>query len=144
MRTGPSGAGRLGPRDFILANQLPPTAAEPVPVARPDCHMVERRIEGVAGMTIRYECQDCGEAMKIKDKLAGKKGHCPKCKTEFTIPGSSAEEEFLSLDGDDEFVPDIPRTPYVEKSTPMPAGTSRTTAATPKHSSQRLTPPETF
>lgn len=69
--------------------------------------------------------------MKIKDKLAGKKGHCPKCKAEFTIPGSSAEEEFLSLDDDDELVPDSPRPSSFEENAHARtiAGSSRTTDA---------------
>ena len=37
-------------------------------------------------MTIRYECEQCGSTLKIKDDLAGKPGKCPKCKTAFTVP----------------------------------------------------------
>ena len=37
-------------------------------------------------MTIRYECEQCGSTLKIKDDLAGKPGKCPKCKSAFTIP----------------------------------------------------------
>lgn len=37
-------------------------------------------------MTIRYECEQCGATLKIKDDLAGKPGKCPKCKSAFTIP----------------------------------------------------------
>lgn len=40
-------------------------------------------------MSIRYVCEHCGASMKIKDELAGKKGHCPKCKGEFVIPALS-------------------------------------------------------
>jgi hypothetical protein len=42
-----------------------------------------------AGMTIRYKCEQCGSILKIKDKLAGTPGKCPKCKSEFTIPEPS-------------------------------------------------------
>lgn len=41
-------------------------------------------------MSIRYECEQCGSVLKIKDDLAGKPGKCPKCKTPFTVP--AAEE----------------------------------------------------
>ena len=37
-------------------------------------------------MAIRYECDQCGSVLKIKDDLAGKPGKCPKCKTAFTVP----------------------------------------------------------
>lgn len=37
-------------------------------------------------MSIRYECDQCGSVLKIKDDLAGKPGKCPKCKTPFTVP----------------------------------------------------------
>jgi hypothetical protein len=37
-------------------------------------------------MTIRVTCEKCGAGMKVKDELAGTKGHCPKCKTAFLVP----------------------------------------------------------
>lgn len=37
-------------------------------------------------MSIRFECEQCGSVLKIKDDLAGKPGKCPKCKTAFTVP----------------------------------------------------------
>ena len=37
-------------------------------------------------MSIRYECDQCGSVLKIKDDLAGKPGKCPKCKRPFTVP----------------------------------------------------------
>lgn len=43
-------------------------------------------------MSIRFKCADCGSSMKIKDELAGTKGKCPKCKTEFTVPAADAAE----------------------------------------------------
>lgn len=42
-------------------------------------------------MTIRYECEECGSILKIKEDLAGKPGKCPKCKTAFTVPAPSEE-----------------------------------------------------
>ena len=59
-------------------------------------------------MTIRYECEQCGSTLKIKDDLAGKPGKCPKCKTAFTVPDltenpmdSSGELDQLALDRDE-------------------------------------------
>lgn len=44
-------------------------------------------------MTIRYKCDECGSVLNIKDELAGTKGHCPKCKVEFTVPSAESAEE---------------------------------------------------
>ena len=126
--------GRAEPDGLVVAISLgEPVAAGcillPIPVARPDCQLVERRIEGVAGMTIRYECQDCGAAMKIKDKLAGKKGHCPKCKTEFTIPGSSAKKSSFHSTGMMNSFPTFPARRTWRSLPRCRAGASRTTDA---------------
>jgi DNA-directed RNA polymerase subunit RPC12/RpoP len=43
-------------------------------------------------MTIRYKCDQCGSTLKIKDKLAGTAGKCPKCKSEFTVPEPSESD----------------------------------------------------
>jgi len=37
-------------------------------------------------MTIRLTCAECGSQLKVKDELAGKQGHCPKCKADLVIP----------------------------------------------------------
>ncbi|HUQ70670.1 MAG TPA: hypothetical protein VM165_14165 [Planctomycetaceae bacterium] len=37
-------------------------------------------------MTIRLTCAQCGSQLKVKDELAGKQGHCPKCKADLVIP----------------------------------------------------------
>ena len=42
-------------------------------------------------MTIRFTCKECSSVLKIKDELAGTKGRCPKCKTEFVVPEASLE-----------------------------------------------------
>ena len=42
-------------------------------------------------MSIRYECEECGSVLKIKDDLAGKLGKCPKCKTPFTVPAADGD-----------------------------------------------------
>ena len=57
-------------------------------------------------MAIRYECEQCGSVLKIKDDLAGKPGKCPKCKTAFTVPASesaadSSGEIAATQDSDD-------------------------------------------
>jgi len=35
---------------------------------------------------IRYQCEKCSSVLKIKDRLAGTAGKCPKCKTKFQVP----------------------------------------------------------
>lgn len=47
-------------------------------------------------MSIRYECEQCGSVLKIKDDLAGKPGKCPKCKTAFTVPAPSDDSDSSS------------------------------------------------
>lgn len=42
-------------------------------------------------MAIRYQCEQCGSVLKIKEDLAGKPGKCPKCKTAFTVPAVEGE-----------------------------------------------------
>ena len=44
-------------------------------------------------MAIRYECDQCGSVLKIKDDLAGKPGKCPKCKQAFTVPAAEDESD---------------------------------------------------
>ena len=41
-------------------------------------------------MTIRYNCEKCGQLLKIKDELAGQPNKCPTCKTKFIVPAASA------------------------------------------------------
>lgn len=41
-------------------------------------------------MTIRYQCDQCGSVLKIKDALAGTDGRCPKCKKAFVVPAASS------------------------------------------------------
>lgn len=47
-------------------------------------------------MSIRYECEQCGSVLKIKEDLAGKPGKCPKCKTPFTVPAAAEDSETSS------------------------------------------------
>jgi phage FluMu protein Com len=48
-------------------------------------------------MTIRFTCSGCGSLLKIKEELAGTDGKCPKCKTEFVVPNSMADEDSREL-----------------------------------------------
>lgn len=38
---------------------------------------------------ISFSCSACGERLKVKDELAGKKGKCPKCKNAVVVPGTA-------------------------------------------------------
>lgn len=53
-------------------------------------------------MTIRCECDHCGASLKVKDKLAGTEGKCPKCQAKIVIPEASDDdsEDVLLGDGD--------------------------------------------
>ena len=54
-------------------------------------------------MAIRFECEQCGSVLKIKDDLAGKPGKCPKCKTAFTVPEpDDGPDDSTSLDEPEE------------------------------------------
>jgi len=53
-------------------------------------------------MTIRCECDHCGASLKVKDKLAGTEGKCPKCKEKILIPDASDDDSEDVLLGDDD------------------------------------------
>jgi len=54
-------------------------------------------------MTIRCECDHCGASLKVKDKLAGTEGKCPKCKEKILIPDvSDGDSEDVILGDDDQ------------------------------------------
>ena len=53
-------------------------------------------------MTIRCECDHCGASLKVKDKLAGTDGKCPKCHEKIHIPNSSSDDSEDMLLGGDE------------------------------------------
>jgi len=42
-------------------------------------------------MTIRYKCAECGAAMNIDDELVGTEGNCPRCQTQFVVPGAKSD-----------------------------------------------------
>ncbi|MFN0054099.1 MAG: hypothetical protein ACKV0T_18115 [Planctomycetales bacterium] len=52
-------------------------------------------------MTIRYQCEECGSVLNIRDEKAGTQGRCPKCKGEFRVPdpdgGSEAQARPLVI-----------------------------------------------
>ncbi len=54
-------------------------------------------------MTIRYQCEKCGSILKIKDRLAGTAGKCPKCKTDFRVPEPSSVEADAPQSTEEEF-----------------------------------------
>ncbi|NQV28752.1 MAG: hypothetical protein HQ518_30735 [Rhodopirellula sp.] len=52
-------------------------------------------------MTIHCECDHCGASLKVKDKLAGTEGKCPKCRAKILIPNASSDDSDDVLLGDD-------------------------------------------
>lgn len=62
-------------------------------------------------MTIRCQCDHCGASLKVKDKLAGTEGKCPKCQEKIFIPDTSdgdSEDVLLSDDDEKASTPDAP------------------------------------
>ncbi|HWL11330.1 MAG TPA: hypothetical protein VNQ76_23195 [Planctomicrobium sp.] len=51
-------------------------------------------------MSIRYRCEECGAAFKIRDSLAGTRGRCPQCRVKFDVPMESTltDEEFAAAE----------------------------------------------
>jgi len=47
---------------------------------------------GESIMAIGFQCKHCGKKIEAPDKLAGKRGRCPKCRTTLIIPGPAEEE----------------------------------------------------
>jgi hypothetical protein len=62
-------------------------------------------------MTIRCECDHCGASLKVKDKLAGTEGKCPKCQEKLLIPDVPSDDSEEVLLGDDESQPSKPDAP---------------------------------
>lgn len=62
-------------------------------------------------MTIRCECGQCGASLKVKDKLAGTEGKCPKCGEKLQIPNASSDDSEDAVLGDDSThpQPDAPK-----------------------------------
>lgn len=98
-------------------------------------------------MSIPYECEGCGELLKIKDSLAGTKGRCPHCKFKFVVPlkesdsgtalksptDSAVQKSRKATNGDlptatgEEEAPPAPP----KKSSPAPASSPAAAAAPP-------------
>lgn len=64
-------------------------------------------------MTIQCQCEHCGASLKVKDKLAGTEGKCPKCRKKIHIPDASSDASEDMLLGDD---PQPAKTTAVKKS----------------------------
>lgn len=62
-------------------------------------------------MTIRCECANCGASLKVKDKLAGTEGKCPKCKEKIQIPDANSDnsDDMLLGDGESASKPPAPK-----------------------------------
>ncbi len=63
-------------------------------------------------MTIRFCCPECESVLKIKDDMAGTKARCPKCKTPFVVPNTSAKpspDQTASTEDPLEDLVDMPR-----------------------------------
>ncbi|MEW4489054.1 hypothetical protein AB1L42_13315 [Thalassoglobus sp. JC818] len=43
-------------------------------------------------MTIRYQCPECDQVLKIRDDKAGTEAKCPKCKAKFVVPQPTSED----------------------------------------------------
>ncbi|MDA0284669.1 MAG: hypothetical protein O3B86_15070, partial [Planctomycetota bacterium] len=43
-------------------------------------------------MTIQCQCSHCGASLKVKDKLAGTEGKCPKCRKTIHIPEAFSDD----------------------------------------------------
>ena len=49
-------------------------------------------------MTIDFNCDSCGRAMRVKDEMSGKKGKCPDCGSEIVVPAGGGGEDFMDVD----------------------------------------------
>ncbi|TWT58490.1 hypothetical protein KOR42_18650 [Thalassoglobus neptunius] len=43
-------------------------------------------------MTIRYQCPECDQVLKIRDDKAGSAAKCPSCKNKFVVPEPTSDE----------------------------------------------------
>jgi len=69
-------------------------------------------------MTIRCECDHCGASLKVKDKLAGTEGKCPKCQEKLLIPDAAdgdSKDVLLSDDSKKAAKPDSPTKSVAEE-----------------------------
>jgi len=64
-------------------------------------------------MTIQCQCEHCGVSLKVKDKLAGTEGKCPKCSKKIHIPDASSDASEDVILGDD---PESAKSTAVKKS----------------------------
>lgn len=85
-------------------------------------------------MSIPVTCPSCKASFKVKDKCAGQRGRCPKCRGMIDVPAAAPQEELYTswLDGiDDE--PSSPPQPTAPSKpvAPQPAPKPRPAAARP-------------
>lgn len=87
-------------------------------------------------MGIRFQCENCGRKLHVKDEVAGKKGSCPQCKSIIRIPLQSIPEEQMAKVGAK------PATPAAPSSAASTAAVSSQAmpAAERDSSSRQLTP----
>jgi DNA-directed RNA polymerase subunit RPC12/RpoP len=104
-------------------------------------------------MSIPYECEGCGELLKIKDSLAGTKGRCPHCKFKFVVPmkgpdsgvglkspkDSAIQKSSKRVNGESLETPSEGELPATPPKKPAPAPSSPTTPTVPPSSA--TTPP---
>ena len=79
-------------------------------------------------MSIRFNCDSCGNPLKAGEELVGKKAKCRKCGAVVTVPSSAAEEPLAPVS----VVPDQPAPPRVQPppAAPRPAAPAGPAGAT--------------
>src|SRR5277367_1465168 len=63
---------------------------------------------------ISFNCSQCGEKLKVKDELAGKKGKCPRCQHSVTVP--APPRVAVSAGNANEDAPTVPPGPSLARS----------------------------
>ena len=58
---------------------------------------------------IRFDCLDCGKALKVDASRTGKKGKCPNCGEVFIVPAALPDHDVVASFDDDVAVPDYTR-----------------------------------
>jgi TM2 domain-containing membrane protein YozV/ribosomal protein S27E len=58
---------------------------------------------------IRFDCVDCGKALKVDASRARKKGKCPNCGEVFIVPAAPPDHDVVAAFDDDFAVPDYTR-----------------------------------
>jgi hypothetical protein len=45
----------------------------------------------MASMTVKFQCPQCQKQLEAGNKLVGKKGKCPNCNNEITVPAENEQ-----------------------------------------------------